>query len=110
MVIVHQNLPIPKEEYFVHYMSLNMGLHAEFINVLIRKLPKLRPVLSIRNNRKNTFKNTMDTVLLAFREYCSDQMKTCLGHFLSMKMCNHMMNLLQSYKEIIILLLQGFIV
>jgi hypothetical protein len=100
MVIAHQNLPIPEGGYFVHCMSLNMGLHAESVDVLLKKLPKLRHVLSIRNNGRNTFKNTIDRPLLAFAGYCGDQMKTRLGHFLSlsMKMCNHMMNLLLSLK------------
>jgi len=83
-----------EEEFFVHFMRMNMGLNAAFVNATIKKLLELRHVSNISSNGLDIVYNIAITLLLVYEEFFSIQVNSCHGRLHSIEMLSLMTNLL----------------
>ena len=105
MTIASQNWQIIVVVHSVHSMSNDMELSAICITVIIRKLETQRLVHSTKENGINMFRIILSKALMVLEECYKDLQKICLGIQHLEVIHSLMMSLLQSQKEVIILLL-----
>jgi hypothetical protein len=82
------------EEFFVHFMRINMGLNAAFRIAIIKRFLEPRHVSSISNSGLDIVYSIVVKLKLVCGEFFIVQMNLCHGKLHSTEMLSLMMNLL----------------